>query len=459
MRFRVKLEGQDKGWRELVNQRQVHYTNLSPGTYRFRVLACNNSGVWNEEGDFLDFSIAPAFYQRTSFRVLAVAAFLALLFLAYRLRVQQLRRQEKKLRSVIETIPVMTWTALPDGSVDFVNRQGLEYTGLTVEQLAGSGWQTIIHPEDFERHLEKRRASLETGQPFESEVRYRRGADGQYRWFLARVVPLHDGRGKILKWYGTSTDIEERERSRQLESELAHINRVSMLGELTASLAHEINQPITGTITSADACMRWLTREEPDLEEARANIKRIKQDGQRAAEIINRLRSFYKKDTATHREPVDVNEVVGEMPVLLRSEANRHSIVMRTELAAELPPVRADRVQLQQVLMNLMLNGIEAMSGTDGNRELTIRSRREDGQVLVSVSDTGVGLPADKLDQIFMSFFTTKSGGTGMGLSISRTIIESHGGRLWATNNDGRGATFQFTLPIEPRDFGNTAGE
>jgi signal transduction histidine kinase len=164
---------------------------------------------------------------------------------------------------------------------------------------------------------------------------------------------------------------------------------------------------------------------------------------------LNRLRSFYKKDTATHREPVDVNEVVGEMLVLLRSEANRYSIVMRTELAAELPKVRADRVQLQQVLMNLMLNAIEAMSGTDGNGELTIRSRREDAQVLVSVSDTGVGLPADKLDQIFNSFFTTKPAGTGMGLSISRSIVESHGGRLWAANNNGRGAIFHFTLPID----------
>jgi signal transduction histidine kinase len=273
-----------------------------------------------------------------------------------------------------------------------------------------------------------------------------------YRWFLVRAVPLRDARGKIFKWYGTSTDIEERERSRQLESELAHFNRVSMLGELTASLAHEINQPITGTITSADACLRWLTREEPDLEEARANVTRIKQDGQRAAEIINRLRSFYKKDTATHREPVDVNEVVGEILVLLRSEANRYSIVMRTELTAGLPKVRADRVQLQQVLMNLMLNGIEAMSGTDANGELTIRSRREDGQVVVSVSDTGVGLPADKMDQIFSSFFTTKPAGTGMGLSISRSIVESHGGRLWASNND-RGATFHFTLPIEAPHF------
>jgi signal transduction histidine kinase len=300
--------------------------------------------------------------------------------------------------------------------------------------------------------------SLNAHERFESEVRFRH-ADGAYRWFLVRAVPLRDARGKIFKWYGTSTDIEERERSRQLESELAHINRVSMLGELTASLAHEINQPIAATITNANACMRWLMRDQPNVAEAYRAAERIRQDGERTGKIVARLRSLYKKDTPGPREFVDVNEIVGEMLVLLRSEANRNSIVMRTELGVGLPKVRADRVQLQQVLMNLMLNGIEAISGTDGNRELTIRSRREESQVLVSVSDTGVGLPADKLDQIFMSFYTTKSGGTGMGLSISRTIIESHGGRLWASNNNGRGATFHFTLPIETRHLGNIAGE
>ncbi|HEX6729305.1 MAG TPA: ATP-binding protein, partial [Pyrinomonadaceae bacterium] len=456
VRFRVKLEGWDADWKDVNTERKVFYSNLPPRNYRFRVIACNNSGVWNEEGAFLDFSIAPAFYQRIWFRALCVVAFAALLFAFYRLRVHGLRQQERKLRDVVETIPTIAWTALPDGAIDFVNRNWREYSGLSTHETAGSGWQDAVHPEDLGRHLEKWRASLNAARPFESEVRFRR-ADGVYRWFLVRAVPLRDARGKIFKWYGTSTDIEERERSRQLESELAHINRVSLLGEMTASLAHEINQPITGTIISADACLRWLTRAEPDLDEARANVTRIKQDGQRAAEIIQRLRSFYKKDTATHREPVDVNEVVGEMLVLLRSEANRYSIVMQTELAVGLPKVWADRVQLQQVLMNLMLNGIEAMSGTDGKGELTITSRLDGGQVVVSVSDTGVGLPADKVDQIFMSFFTTKPTGTGMGLSISRSIVESHGGRLWASNNNGRGATFHFSLPIEVRHFDELA--
>ena len=239
---------------------------------------------------------------------------------------------------------------------------------------------------------------------------------------------------------------EERERLRQLEADLAHVNRVSMLGELAASLSHELKQPIAAAIINANTCMRWLARDEPDVQEAREAATRVVQDGNRAAEVINRLRSFYTKSAPAEREPVDVNEVLREIPALLRSEANRYSISMRTNLAVELPKVRADRVQLQQVLMNLMLNAIEAMKETGG--VLTITSQLdEDGRVLISVSDTGVGLPAEKAEQIFNAFFTTKPQGSGMGLAISRFIVESHGGRLWATPNSGRGATFHFTLP------------
>ena len=219
---------------------------------------------------------------------------------------------------------------------------------------------------------------------------------------------------------------------------------------MTASLAHEINQPIAATITSANACLRWLTRDPPELERARAATIRIEKDGNRAAEIIRRLRAFYKTGAPPQRESVDINELVGEMLVLLRNEATRHAISMRTELAPQLPQVMADRVQLQQVLMNLMLNGIEAIGDGAGVGELTIRSQRtDDGLLLVSVSDTGVGLPSEDVDRIFSAFFTTKPQGTGMGLAISRSIIEAHGGRLWATANAERGATFHFSLLAE----------
>jgi PAS domain S-box-containing protein len=240
---------------------------------------------------------------------------------------------------------------------------------------------------------------------------------------------------------------EERERLRQLEADLAHINRVSMMGELTASLAHEIRQPITGVITSADACLRWL-RNPPDLERARLAVERIKDDGTRAADVIHRLRSFYKKGTPPEREMVDVNEIILEMIILLRNEATRHSVSVRTVLGEGIPKVSADRVQLQQVFMNLMLNAIEAMKDRGG--VLTIKSQlSQDDQFLISVTDTGVGLPAEKADQIFNAFFTTKPQGSGMGLAITRSIVESHGGRLWASANDAPGTTFYFTLRTE----------
>jgi len=299
------------------------------------------------------------------------------------------------------------------------------------------------------RHMEKWQAAVASGEPFESEARYRR-KDGAYRWFLVRAVPLRDAQGKIVKWYGTKSDIEDRKRAEEeresLRSDLAHVNRVSMMGELAASLSHELKQPITATVTNAKTSIRWLRRDQPDLDEACEASERIVEDGKRAADIIDRLRSLYKK-APSQRELVDINEIVKEMVVLLRGEAHRYGVSIRTDLAPDLPKITADRVQLQQVLMNLMLNAIEAMKETGGI--VTVSSKRDhDGGVLTSVSDTGVGLPAGKAGEIFNAFFTTKAQGSGMGLAISRSIVESHGGRLWATANDGRGATFHFRLPV-----------
>jgi len=224
------------------------------------------------------------------------------------------------------------------------------------------------------------------------------------------------------------------------------LSRVTTMGELTASLAHEIKQPISAAATNAKTCLRWLGRDEPDLPEAREAVSRIVKDVTRATDIIGRISALVKKATL-QRELVDVNELIREMIVLLRSETNRYSISIGTELAEDLPKVMADRVQLQQVFMNLMLNAIDAMKEMSGGSELTIKSEVDDGQLLISVSDTGVGLPAEQAEQIFKAFFTTKPNGTGMGLRISQSIIESHGGRLWAANNSPRGASFYFTLP------------
>ncbi len=623
------------------------------------------------------------------------------------------RRSEKELRDAIETIPALVFITLPDGSNASANRRWREYTGLSAEETAGSGWQSVIHPADVEIHLDKWRASVANGQPLEDVTRFRRGADGEYRWFLVRSVPLRDEGRKIVRWYGTLTDIEdrkraeealrrseyylaqaqrlshtgsfgwapftremnycseemlriygydlqeripsgetfvqrthpedrealleriakaarekasythefrvllpdgtvkyiqaignpvldrkgeilefvgtamdvtehkrveealrrseaylaeaqrlthtgswafkartntaaywseenfriwefdpqqgapdaemvgqrihpedrdwvrqhreeavreredyahefrivmpdgkikhihvlghpvftasgdhvevvgthvdvteqkrveqERDRMRQLEAELAHINRVTTMGELTASLAHEVNQPIAAAMTNANTCVRWLAGDHPNIEEAREAARRIVKDATRAAEIISRTRLLFKK-SAQELEAVDLNEVINDIIVLLRNEAAEHSVSVRTELAEECPRVIGDRVQLQQVLMNLMINSIEAMKRVEGSRELTLRLQRDKAdQLLVSVIDTGAGLPPES-DKIFDAFFTTKSQGTGMGLAISRTIIESHAGRLWATSNSGRGTIFYFTLPTE----------
>jgi PAS domain S-box-containing protein len=250
-----------------------------------------------------------------------------------------------------------------------------------------------------------------------------------------------------VKFVGAITDVTDRERLRQAQADLAYMNRVTTMGELTASLAHEIKQPITAAVINAKTCLRWLGRDNPDTAAASEAASRLVSDVTRAADIISRINSLFKKD-AQRWEYVAVNGLIREMIVLLRSEANRYSISIRTELAENLPDLMVDRVQLQQVFMNLMLNGIDAMRETNGGGELTIKSEVRGGQLLISVSDTGVGLPPEQPDQVFTAFFTTKDNGTGMGLPISRSIIESHGGRLWAVGNSRRGATFQFTLPV-----------
>ena len=971
IQFKYKLEGFDRDWSEPVPARAAIYTNVDWGSYTFRVMASNSAGIWNDHTAGLSFSIAPKWYQTRAFRVLLAASLLLGAWALHRWRIHQLKSQEKRLREAVETIPAMTFTTSSDGSCTFVNKRWTEYTGLSVEETSGTGWQHAIHPEDLVRHSEKWRTSVATGQLFEDEARFRRAADGEYRCFLVRGVPLRDRHGKIVRWYGTLTDIQdrkraeedlgvlsrdlqeskakleeaqrianvgywewdlksnqviwsdetyriyglrpqeypidiavlrkmihpedsefvfrvaeeavrgglrtdvehriirpsgelrtvhsqgdvkkdasgrpcqmfgtvqditdrkraedkireqeaelrqivdlapqlvtvfgpnrerlyanrilldylgisldewrqrpdsieflhpddrervhahsdralssgapyelefrvrkssgnyrwfltrfsavrddtgqimrwyvaatdiedrkraeealqqsqfyltegqrlarmgswafnpsgvfeywseelfriygldpqmgaptleeylatihpldrdfmaetikrmhaersgcdvkkrivrsdgeqryirsvgipvvdggllkgflgtaiditeqellnqelerrqahlteaqklthtgswawrladrktvhlseewyriygfdpalgaptweeyfervhpedrlkwtgtieraivekadydlefrillpngmvkwirtvghpvlsntgdleqfvgsstditalksaeqEREKLRQLEADLAHIDRVSTLGEMAASLAHEIKQPISAAITSANSCVEWLAHEPPNLDRARAAAAKIDKYGNRAAEIIDRIRSLYKK-SPPQRELVDVNGIIEEMLSLLKGEATRSSIAMRTDLSAELPKIMVDRVQLQQVFMNLMLNGIEAMNDSGG--ELTVKSELQDGQLQFSVSDTGVGLPTEKMDQIFSAFFTTKAQGSGMGLAISRSIVESHGGQLWASANSGGGATFHFTLPIQ----------
>jgi len=366
---------------------------------------------------------------------------------------ERLRESEARFQAMADTAPVLIWMTGTDSLCSYFNKPWLDFTGRTMEQEVGTGWTEGVHPDDLQGCFDCFLPAFHARKPFRMEYRLRR-ADGEYRWLMESGIPRYAGAGEFVGYIGSNIDITdlkraevERQRLHQLEADLAHLNRVSMMGELAASLAHEIKQPIAAALMDAKTCVRWLRRDTPDVAEGCEAASRMINDATRAAEVIDRVRSLYRRDTSD-RELLDVNEIIREMITLLHDKADRNSISIRTELDSELPPITADRVQLQQVLMNLMLNGVEAMKDTNG--ELTVTSKRtDDGQLLISVSDSGIGLPAGEGGRIFEAFFTTKAQGTGMGLSISRRIIESHGGRLWACANTGPGATFQFTLPTD----------
>ena len=318
----------------------------------------------------------------------------------------------------------------------------------------------MLHPDDREYVVEKWRSAVATGEEFEVEARVRT-ATGEYRAMLVRAAPLRDEKGHVVKWYGVSTDIEDLRRAvealreseetlRSAQAELAHANRVATMGQLTASIAHEVNQPLAGVVANAEACLRWLDRETPNLDTARRSVECIINDGNRASEVIRRVRALATK-TETKQEPLDINSAISEVVPLVKRELINHKVSLRTELEPALPAVLADRVQLHQVIINLVMNSIEAMqSVTDRPRELVIGSHEDEThRVLVTVTDSGVGISAENADRLFNAFFTTKSSGMGMGLSICRSIVEAHGGRMSAANNVGPGATFQCVLPVQ----------
>jgi PAS domain S-box-containing protein len=431
------LKTREKGIRERTGYEVEFRTVLPDGTIRY--INGVVRPVFNGSGDLVE-------------------------FVASAMDVTERKRTEEALRQT-EYYLAEGERLTHTGSYAWNKDSGLVYASAELSRVFGfdpeepapphAAYRRRVHPDDLAMFDELEEKSIREGADLDWVYRIVL-PDGTLKYLHVVARPVFNSSGEVVGNIGTTHDVterkraeEDRERLRQAEADLAYMSRVTTMGELTVSLAHEIKQPMAAAVTNANTCLRWLTRDHPDVKEAREAASRIVKDVTRAADIINRIRLLFKKGEA-QRELVDVNEVVREMIVLLRNEATRYSIPIRAELAEDLPKVMADRVQLQQVFMNLMLNGIEAMKDLSAGGELIIKSEQaEDCRLLVSVSDTGVGLPAGQPDQIFDAFFTTKAQGIGMGLPISRSIVESHGGRLWATSNSGRGATFQFTLPCE----------
>ncbi|HEX4556868.1 MAG TPA: PAS domain-containing protein [Xanthobacteraceae bacterium] len=368
-----------------------------------------------------------------------------------RMRAQEaLRESERRARSAFDGIAGLVSILAPNGEVEAANRQFLEYFGRSLEWVRN--WETndAVHPEDFARVAELFKRAIASGIPFNFELRLRR-FDGEYRWFDTRGVPIRDDSGRITRWYNLLTDIEDRTRALarldQMQSDFAHMNRVSMMGELVASLSHEITQPIASARNNARAAQIFLDKQPPDLSEVREALSCVVGDTDRAGEMIDRIRDHIKK-APPRKAQFDLNAAINEVIVLGRNAISKNGVSVQTRLSEGLVPVHGDRVQLQQVVMNLLLNAVEVMGSTEaGARELLISTGQDHAGVLVAVRDSGPGIDPSRLERVFDAFYTTKSSGMGMGLSICRSIIEAHGGRLWAEANEPRGASFQFTLP------------
>jgi PAS domain S-box-containing protein len=365
---------------------------------------------------------------------------------------EALRMRELNLLQITETIPEMLWSASPEGAIDYCNGRLLDYTGFSSEQIMSDSWMNLLHPDDVEPTAEVWKSCVESGTPYRVEVRTFHAADNTYRWCVASALPLLDQEGRIAKWHGTVVDMHDwkqaQEEMRNTQAELARMMRVMTIGQLTASIAHEVSQPLSGIITNASTCLRMLKCEPPNIDGARETAQRTIRDGNRASEVIARLRTLFSKKQIDV-EPIDLNEAAREVIMLMSGELQRNNVILKQEFN-DLPTVDGDRVQLQQVILNLIRNGSDAMDTVnDQPRQLIIRTGMADNHVTVSVQDSGVGFSPEISERLFESFFTTKQEGMGIGLSVSRSIVEAHRGHLWAARNDGVGATFAFSIPYD----------
>ena len=362
-----------------------------------------------------------------------------------------LRASERELNLIIETIPALVWCAAPNGEVTYANQRVLDHTGTNFAALAKAGWIDYLHPDDVEPTLDKWSNALATGRPIEVQYRFRR-FDGAYRWFHVLGQLGRDSEGHMTRWYGLLIDIDERKNTeealRATQERLSRASQIAAVGELAASIAHEVNQPLSAVVANGHACLRWLLAQPPNLAKAHQAAERIVRDGKDAGEVVRRVRALFRR-AAGERVALDLNDVIAEVLRLLRGEADKRGVAVETDLEKHLPPVVGDRVQLQQLLLNLLSNGIDAMDPVVNRpKKLSIRSKCHcPDSVLVEIRDYGIGLTDP--DRVFEAFFTTKENGMGMGLAICRSIIEAHEGRLWASPGEGPGTTFSFTLPVK----------
>jgi len=367
-----------------------------------------------------------------------------------------LRESERSLRQLIETLPALIYCAAPDGKPIYRSQQLREFLGFNLEdkdegarsRLAGT-LDAIIHPDDLSIVKERYGHSLGTGEPYALQHRLRR-SDGVYRWVETRTAAMRNAEGAIVQWNGVCFDIEDQVRAqkelRLAQERLARASQAASLAELSASIAHEVNQPLAAVVANSHACQRWLNAEPPNIERAQKTVERITRDANAAADVVNRIRALFRQSAET-RTGASIAAVIAEAREVLAEEASRRGVRMDVAVESGLPAVQLDRVQIQQVLVNLIRNGLDAMNSSSGLKVISIQARRSEETVRIEIGDRGSGVEFP--ERIFEPFFTTKGDGMGMGLAICRSIVESHGGRLWAEKNEPQGAKFVFTLPVE----------
>jgi PAS domain S-box-containing protein len=370
----------------------------------------------------------------------------------------KLRESEFKLRQLTETIPEMLWSATPEGVIDYCNARVLDYTGLSADEIIGSGWTKLLHPDDVDETVRVWMSCVATGLPYKVEVRIFHAADRAYRWCMASALPLLDQQGSILKWHGTVVDMHDwkqaQEKLRGMQAELAQITRVMTMGELAASIAHEVNQPLTAIAANGESSLHWLTRDAPNLEKVQLLTQRVVADARRASEIIGRIRDMTSQ-RAPEQTLLSVDDVINESLSFLHHELQEKGIIVSLDLTRELPKIVGDRTQLQQIVVNLTINAVQAMMQlAAANRRISVRTMLPDAEtVRCSIEDSGPGIDPEHLPRLFDSFFTTKDTGMGMGLAICQSIVEAHGGRIRANNGSVLGgAHFSFDLPTSRAD-------